>query len=373
MAFNFNDIIAAETKKQEEAAINSSGGGLGFKTVYPFNNGRLEFKFIGNEPSGLLYRELCFHEYWSDSKKQKVPCLHNMYGLDCPICNAVSNVQNTLDDKDIWSKYGFKKQGIMFAKLVGFSPDNYFGDQRNNPPKVGDIVLFMFPKSVIAGLRDLIIEYQEDVENIFTNNTTRVVTLKVGTQTNGFPEYTFYVKGSNDTLCIDTVGNPDQNAFNEFMAEMPNLNEVKFPSSPDENMMNIHRTVVEEINRKYFGAAVTGATPMPNPTQMASAPIPNPASATNVVPAQSVATNVQAPVNTTAQTPVQPAAPTAPVTPAAPVAETPVAPAPAESAPAQPASASVGTEDPRGPRPSCFGDNKYDDACANCPWDSECV
>lgn len=365
MAFNFNDIIAAETKKQEEAANSSSGGGLGFKTVYPFNNGRLEFKFIGNEPSGLLYRELCFHEYWSDNKKQKVPCLHNMYGLDCPICNAVSNVQNTLDDKDIWGKYGFKKQGIMFAKLVGFSPDNYFGDQRNNPPKVGDIVLFMFPKSVIAGLRDLIIEYQEDVENIFTNNNTRVVTLKVGTQANGFPEYTFYVKGNTDTLCIDTAGNPDQAAFNEFMAKMPNLNEVKFPSNPDENMMNIHRTVVEEINRKYFGAAVTGASPMPTPTQMTSAPVNN----VNTAPTN-VASGTQAPVNTQVQTPVQPAAPAQNVAPAAPVnpapvAETPVAPAPVAN--------NVAAEDPRGQRPPCFGNNEYNDKCAACPWDNECV
>ena len=359
MAFNFNDIIAAETKKQEEAASGGNGGGLGFKTVYPFNNGRLEFKFIGNEPSGLLYRELCFHEYWSDSKKQKVPCLHHMYGLDCPICNAVSNVQNTLDDKDIWGKYGFKKQGIMFAKLVGFSPDNYFGDGRNNPPKVGDIVLFMFPKSVISGLRDLIIEYQEDVENIFTNNNTRVVTLKIGTQANGFPEYTFYVKGNTDTLCVDNAGNPDQAAFNEFMAKMPNLNDVKFPAQPDENMMNIHRTIVEEINRKYFGAAVTGNSPMPNPTQMVSI-VTNP---TNI---PVTTTPAQVSVTETPVAPVQNVAPaTPPVQPAAnsvPVQETVVAP-----------TNTVAIEDSRGARPSCFGNNEYNDKCAACPFDAECV
>ena len=185
MAFNFTDIIAAETKKQEEAARGSSGGGIGFKTVYPFANGRLEFRLIGNEPSGLLYRELVFHEYWSDNKKQKVPCLRHMYNMDCPICNAVDNVQATLDDKDIFGKYGFKKQGIMFAKLISVNPDNYFGDTRN-PAKPGDIVLFMFPKSVINELRNLIVEYSEDLENIFANNTARTVTLKVGTQANGF-------------------------------------------------------------------------------------------------------------------------------------------------------------------------------------------
>ena len=63
MAFDFSKLIADEQKKQEEQTNKS--GGIGFKTVYPFNNGRLEFKFIGNEPSGLLYREVTFHQYYA--------------------------------------------------------------------------------------------------------------------------------------------------------------------------------------------------------------------------------------------------------------------------------------------------------------------
>ena len=31
-----------------------------------------------------------------------------------------------------------------------------------------------------------------------------------------------------------------EDAFNEFMINLPNLKEVKFPSSPDENIGNIH-------------------------------------------------------------------------------------------------------------------------------------
>ena len=358
MAFNFTDIIAAETKKQEEAARSSSGGGIGFKTVYPFANGRLEFRLIGNEPSGLLYRELVFHEYWADNKKQKVPCLRHMYNMDCPICNAVDNVQGTLDDKDVFGKYGFKKQGIMFAKLISVSPDNYFGDTRN-PAKPGDIVLFMFPKSVINELRNLIVEYSEDLDNIFAQNTARTVTLKVGTQANGFPEYSFYVKGSNDVLCVDANGAPDQAAFNEFMMKLPNLKEVKFPSSPDENIANVHRTIVEEINRRYFGDMV--GTSMPAPTQMASTstgdvtninqtpmnntPIQNPMSE-NVATINLSTANSTIPGNNSVQENTT-------VTPATTVA--------------------TGTEDPRGQRPPCFGNNEYNDKCAACPWDNECV
>ena len=344
MAFNFTEIIAAETKKQEEASrSNSSGGGIGFKTVYPFANGRLELKFIGNEPSGMLYRELYFHEYWSDNKKQTVPCLHHMYGVECPICKMIENVQNTFDDKDVWKKYGVKTRGIMFAKLLNYTPDNYFGDT-NNPPKPGDIVLFMFPKSVATELRKLIIEFGDEIDTLFTENTTRNVTLKIGTQANGFPEYTFFVKNNSTTLCVGEDGNPDQAAFNEFMSKMPNLKEVKYPKEPTEDMMKIHRTITEEMSRKYFGEEVVSksfanATPMGTPyTTPTSQP-----TTTFTTSAINESNVNKAPVEN--------------ITPAASVVETPT---------------NV-SEDSKGEKPPCYGNNKYDAECAACPWDSSCV
>lgn len=378
MAFNFTEIIAAETKKQEEANRTGSGGGIGFKTVYPFSNGRLEFRLMGNEPSGLLYRELVFHEYWSDNKKQKVPCLHHMYGLDCPICDAVNNVQNTLDDKDIFGKYGFKKQGIMFAKLLNYSPDNYFGDTRN-PAKPNDIVLFMFPKSVINELRNLIVEYQDEMEGLFASNTGRTVSLKIGTQANGFPEYSFFVKGSSASICVDANGAPDDAAYNQYVMNMPNLKEVKFPSSPTEEMMTIHKTIVEEINRKYFGDMV--GAPITPPTPMAQAPVQQtyaqpvqtptyatPAPSTpvqNVAPAQTVQETVAAPVNVASQTPVTSAPAAAPVqAPVQNVASTPVTPA---------ATPDTSNMSGNNERPACFGNNEYAGKCLTCPWESQCV
>ena len=351
MAFNFTELIAAEQKKQEQQTSTGNKSGFGFKTVYPFANGRFEFKFIGNEPSGLLYREVTYHEYYSDNKKLQVPCLHEMYNMDCPICNAVGNVQNVLDDKNVFSKYGFKKRGIMFAKLLGYSPENYFGDNQN-PPKPGDIVLFMFPKSVISELRDLIVEYRDDIENIFTSNITRTISFQIKTGNNGFPEYAFYVKGSNVPLVIDANGNPDEAGFNQFMTNMPNLKEVKFPSVPDENIMNVHRTVVEEINRTYFGGSGANVT-MPNPTNMVNE------TTTPVTPI-----NTQPVVNTPVAPPVQ-------------TVETPIMPANNEvnSVPTSVTETSTPTTntDSRGQRPACFGNNKYADECLNCPFEPECI
>ncbi len=341
MAFDFSKIIAEETKKQQEATDNTGGGSNGFKTVYPYSNGRLEFKFIGNEPSGLLYRELYFHEYWTNNRKQKVPCLYHMYGTECPVCNAVKNIQDVFDDRDIFGKYGFKKQGIMFAKLLSVTPDNYFGDTKN-PPKAGDIVLFMFPKSVINELRNLIIEFGDECDTLFTNNTTRNVTLKIETQANGFPGYTFYVKNNSTTLCIDEHGNPDQAAFNEFMIKMPNLKEMKFPASPTEDHIKIHRTLVEEIDRKYYGDNINEAAKV---SFVGAAPMGN--------------TSTQ-PISTTPAT----------VSPVETITRD-------ESSTSQVNEAKVDnapvSENNTNERPPCFGDNQYNDKCAACPWDSQCI
>lgn len=338
MAFDFSKIIAEETKKQEQA--NQGGSGIGYKTLYPFANGRLELKFIGNEPSGLLYREIVYHEYYVDNKKYQVPCLHQMYGIDCPICNMVQAVQDKIDDKNVWRKYGYKQRGIMFAKLLNITPDNYFGDNKN-PAKQGDIVIFMFPKSAMAELRKLIIEYGDEIGTLFTENTTRNVTLKVETQANGFPAYTFFVKNNTSSLCVDDNGNLDDVAFAEFMKNMPNLKEVKFPSAPTEEMMTAQKAVCEEMSRLYFGNV--------NVSQQFENAAPTNVANTTAAPANStIAPN--APVQTDNQT--------------------------INTASANTASESVNTttsEDPRGSKPPCWGNNQYNEVCAACPWDAECI
>lgn len=342
MAFNFTKLIEDEQKKQN--STRSNGGGTGFKTVYPFNNGRLELKLIGNEPSGLLYREVMFHQYYADGKKNKVPCLHEMYGLDCPICNAVRNVQDKLGDDKVYGTYGTKRQGFMFAKLLGYSPENYFGENKN-PPKSGEVVIFMFPKSVINELRNLIIEFQDELDTIFTNNSTRNVTLKVTTGANGFPEYNFYVKNNESVLCMDANGNPDDNAFNMYMTQMPDIRTVKYPDRPDEDMMKIHRAIVEEINNKYFGIK-SSVPPMKDPQPMSytqpTNPVPQIQKKSDPVPDFPEVDDLpwDTPNNESESNDVQ---------------ENEV------------------SEDPRGVRPPCFGNNEYNEKCSQCPWDSECI
>lgn len=373
MGFDFTKIIAEETQKQQEIEQNSSGGN-GFKTVYPFNNGRLEMRFLGNEASGLLYRELTFHTYYKDNKKQTVPCLKHMYGMECPICNAVNKVQEILNDQKVFGTYGIKKRGIMFAKLAGYTPDNYFADNQN-PPKIGETVLFMFPKSAMNALRTTIIEYQDEIENIFASNTARTVSLRISTGANGFPEYSFHVKGNQTPIIInDETGYADDAAFSEFMANLPDLREIKYPMQPDENIYKVHRAIAEEIDMKYFGSPSNRPV---EPAARVSDSIPQ----TTTVP--------QAPVQVASPTPVAPPpiqpnvapSPTPPVvesTPATPTIQsndsTNVEGLPFnlnESAPA-PQVENIAPANDNTP-PPCYGNNEYNDKCRACPWDSTCI
>lgn len=336
MAFDFSKIIAEETKKQEQTTQN--GTGTGYKTLYPFANGRLELKFIGNEPSGLLYREIVFHEYYVDNKKHQVPCLHQMYGIDCPICNMVKSVQDKLDDKNVWRKYGYKQRGIMFAKLLNITPDNYFGDNKN-PIKPGDVCLFMFPKSVINELRNLIIEYGDEIGTLFTENTTRNVTLKVETQANGFPAYSFFVKNNTSTLCENDNGQADEAAFNEFMRNMPNLKEVKFPSKPTDEMMTAQRAVCEEMSRLYFGN-MNISRQFESAAPMNSTPVNN-----NVSNSTQEPDSVNVPWETSQSDSSSEL--------------NDIIDEPKQSAESE--------------RPSCWSNNRYDDKCDACPWTDSCI
>ena len=382
--FDFSKIIAQEQEKQE-AAMASGGNSANtspYPTLYPFGVGKFDLKFIGNEPSGMLYREIYYHQRKVNNNTFKIPCLKRMYGIDCPVCNQVQKVQDMFDDKNVYRKYGAVTRGIMFAQLISFEPANYFGDNHNHP-KPGDIVLFMFPKSVITQLTNLIVEFGDELDSLFTNNTTRLITLKITMGNNGFPDYVFYTKNTNVTLCVDGAGNPDDNAFNEFMANMPDLREMKFGSEPTEQDLKSINAIVEEMNALYFSGVAPSI--MFNPV--------NSGNVDNVSPAQVNTNNTQPNINMGVNiTPAVSNASTTPVT----TSPTPVAqskpvetntvpenekvetvPAPTNSAttstPVNNTQTSQPTGSPEGNRPPCFGDNKYDDKCAACPWDSQCV
>jgi len=313
---DFTALINKELEKQEER--NNSFSGSGFKTLYPFGTGRLEMRLIADEKSGLLYRELHTHVYYVDGKKQKVACLKKMYNESCPICDMVDKVQKDLDDKQVYGKYGVKTQGIAFAKLCGFAPPNYFTDNQN-PPKIGEVVIFMFPKSVISALGEMIIDYQNTIEEIITANTGKTVILKIGKQANDFPSFAFLIQDGIATICENSNGEPDEKLYTTFKEELPSLNDMKLPAVPDEKVYTVINTIVEEMNRKYFGEIDKVIKPKLNTIANNTPKLDN----VNVDEALDESESTEVTTN-------------------------------------------------EAEKPDCWGDNKYDEACANCPFDSTC-
>lgn len=370
--FNFSKIIDQEQKRQDENSSNGNASNNPYPTLYPFNNGKLGLKFIGNEPSGLFYREIHFHERIINNNKFRVPCLHKMYNLPCPVCDAVAQIQGVMGDNNVYRKYGCKTRGLMFAQLISFEPANYFGSNQN-PPKIGDVVTFMFPKSVCNELTNLILEFSEELDSLFTNNTTRLISLNIQTGANGFPNYSFYVKNKDVTLFIDQDGNPDNNAFNSFMASMPNLNELKFGTTPSDNDIKSINALVEEINNIYlkqgqqqnktpqisnvgYNGGVGYTQPVAN---INKTNINNFTPHVNSISATQSNVNDDDNTNNDEQTSVSDD-------------EKPTNVSKSTKNVEKTETSTSKHEDANG-RPSCFGHNKYTEECEDCPWEAQCI
>lgn len=382
MGFNFSNIIAEETKRAEEG---SGGQGNGYSTVYPFNPGKIEFRPIGNEVSGLLYRELFRHEFMSNGRKQKVPCLNRNYGADCPVCNMVQKVQDTFNDKFVFGKYGVKRRGVLYAKLVNIEPSNYFAETQN-APKIGDIFMLMLPKSAMDELSKLNREFSDSIEELYTFNTSRVMSLTISIGNNGFKNYNFYVKNYNHTICESGPNTPDDARFAELMKSLPDLREYAYSAKgPSDNDVTTLNVIVEQMNREYFA----GGIQQPQVTQMGTQPYTTPAynqapqytqpvgspttqQGMNTVPGNY--SNNAGAQNATMPNVTQPATP---VNNVPPVTHEPVQPQPSVTQPVStpvPVQESTTTMPGNEPeRPECFGNNQYNATCAACPWESECV
>lgn len=259
--FNFKDIIAKEIEKQESRSTGR------YRTQYPYKNGEWQIRLIGNIPSGLIYRELFYHEYQDGKYRRKLPCLYKMYNEQCPICEEVRSLLDATGDDNIRRKYGYKTQGIMFAKLISCTPEDYFSSDAtdNNYLKPGDIFLFQFPWTVTSEISNILIKGDYDPNEIFANNTGRIVRLTMSPQENNpqFVGHSLFVTNNYDTICKDENGNPDDEAFNKFMTELPDLSETRFSAKLNESDYKKAMVLQENIRREY----INGVTINPIPTQ----------------------------------------------------------------------------------------------------------
>ena len=257
---NYKDIIAKEIKKQEETQSNSNNSGL--KVFYPFTKGIVSFKFLPNESNSSIYRTIYEHKCdIGQGKSLRVPCLEQMYGVECPVCNMVRRIQKDYDDKFVFGKYGYKTRGIMYAKFVGVENPTYeeYFKGNKNAPQPGETILFMFPKACINELSNLMTELGSDESEfnyVFVNNTSRIVNLRIGEGANGFPEYRFNTTMKMYTAFKNDNDEPDNETYEKFIKELQGLDTIKYPATIDssENQKSQQHFVkiLEEMSRKYY-------------------------------------------------------------------------------------------------------------------------
>lgn len=244
--------------KNERNQGNSEGNK--YPLVYPAQNGKLVVKLLYNVKSGTVQRKIVRH----NGEKEKIPCLQQMYGVECPICVSINQVEQTLGkEMGAWRKYGYKARGICYAQIMDHEATYFNGE---GDPQKGDIVLLMYPVSVYDEINRIIIDSGEHLEQLVAQNEGLPIVINRSLKGNGIPEYSTSVypygkmKSFGDsTEVIDgkTVIKTGDQKFEEVLNEIPNLNEAMgIPQYQDDTTIEKANALGETITQEYMGSKI---------------------------------------------------------------------------------------------------------------------
>jgi len=255
MKINF-DALYNRMNEDSKSANSNSGNKLPYPVVYPHADGKLTFKILYNCKNEIVQRIIKRHE----NGKEKIACLET-YGLDCPACKAIKEMTDLLGkDAGIWRKFPTKERGFCFAILKDI-PDTYYDANSKDAPKVGDIVILMYPKSVYTDIANVIADAgKTEGSDVFTGimakNMGFLITLDRKRGTNNIPKYE--VKLSlREKKCIDTGDDAADDAkFDEILSNLPALNDIILPVSPTEEIHNGAKALADTVRQFYANGAV---------------------------------------------------------------------------------------------------------------------
>lgn len=249
---NLRNKTAKEVEEIKERAERRGNNEGRLPILYVGEPGKLVVRPLYNIKADLVQRIVVRH----DTGKYKVPCMQ-MYGEECPICNAINNVQD-IKGKDcgVFRSHGYKSRGFMIAQLMDHD-EGMLKDDRS--PKKGDIVLLMYPRQVydqVAGelnnagdfIYDLVAKNDGKPLIIEKINTTGAPTYKV----NAHPYITSTKMFTEDVK--DEEGNiltPDQQ-YENLLSNLEDLGEMICPSNPTEDVRKEVNALVDLINEKYL-------------------------------------------------------------------------------------------------------------------------
>lgn len=232
------------------AKAKSSRSNDGYPIVYPGENGKLTVRLLYNLKSNIVQRRLIRH----NSGKDKVACLQ-IYGEDCPVCEAISNAEN-LKGKECgaFKKYGFKNRGICYAQIIDHDPA-YFKNDKD--PQKGDTVLLMYPKTVYDQINEIIVNAGDNLEKLLSNNDGIPIVIERSQKGKGLPDYNTYVYpyGSKKSFKGDGEKTGDEK-FDELLSSLPDLNDTIIPSYPNDEVRKKNRALADTINGEYINSSV---------------------------------------------------------------------------------------------------------------------
>lgn len=223
-----------------------------YKLLYPFEEGRYVVRIFYNPKGKTVQKKILRHA--TNDNKVKVPCL-SVYGEECPVCSAVKEAEEIVGkDVGVFRKYGYSTRGICYAQLIE-APEKVIADGNVKP---GDIILFMYPKTVFAEINNILIESGEQLEDVISKNngyTIIVKTIKKGTK----KEYSTQLSVAKATVC------ESDEAFENLLNELPNITEQFVPEYPNDEIRQSAKALADTIRAEYLNTSVVDPNSPPKP------------------------------------------------------------------------------------------------------------
>lgn len=242
---DFTDLVKNTQKALDET--KSSGGSersTTYPILYPGDVGSLKLRLFYSEKFGTLQsRQIARH----DCAKGKVVCM-STYGEDCPVCAAISEVESVKGDRcGVRAKYKAKNRWLCYAQLI-----DYTGKYctRENDPKKGDIVTFMYPIQVFKAISSLVVEYAENLDKILGNNEAKPFIFNMA-RNGSFIDYKVQLDAFGTIKSFAT-----EDEFQDKIGELPNINGELCDLNPTEETRIAAKALAETIRQEFMNSNI---------------------------------------------------------------------------------------------------------------------
>ena len=235
--FDLTSVLAQAAQVTQQQEENSNGG---MKLIYP-QSGTLKVRLLYNNAAGVVMRKFERHTI----NKQKVTCLQN-YGMDCPICKMIDNIQNATG-ADLWQMKRTTR-GIAYAEYID---SDYKWDDPKNAPSKGEIVILMFPWTIYTDLNRLISSAGQNIYSLIASNVGGVFKISRWSE-NKQIKY----RAEIDPFDQQHQTRGSEEEFQKLLMDLPSLNDKFVPIEPNDNIIKAAQSTADELNNEYLAPRV---------------------------------------------------------------------------------------------------------------------